>query len=240
MMMIGKWRLIFVFLLINSSLFSQIQAGRIVYERKTNLMKRFKENNSSRWLSDKNKIKVDQFELYFNDTMSVFRPLDVEGKDEMSWATNKNSVQQNLLRNERLSLYSVWGDPLYVKDTLNTRVWKITESTRKIGKYECRKAMWEVNDSIRIYAWYTDEIIPSVGPETFYGLPGAILGVASEDGGVIYFAKTVEVMQPDFTKLELKQGKNKTLNTEEGFKLLEKQFGNRPGSRDLLLDMFMW
>jgi GLPGLI family protein len=240
MMTLGKLKLFFLLMLIHGSVFSQIQSGRIVYERKTNLMKRFKESNSSRWLNEKNKIKIDQFELFFNDSMTVFRPMEVEGKDEMYWATNRNTVQQNLNQNERLSLYSVWGEDLYVKDTLNTRVWKMTESTRKIGKYECRKAMWEVNDSIRIYAWYADEIIPSVGPETFYGLPGAILGVASEDGGVIYFAKTVEVLQPDFTKLEIKQGRNKTMTTEEGFKLLEKQFGSRPGSKDLLLDMFMW
>lgn len=48
------------------------------------------------------------------------------------------------------------------------------------------------NDSTKIYAWYTDQLIPSTGPETFNGLPGTILGLATEDGGVVYFAKIIE------------------------------------------------
>ena len=39
---------------------------------------------------------------------------------------------------------------------------------------------------------YTDQILPSTGPETFNGLPGTILGLATEDGGVVYFAKKIE------------------------------------------------
>ena len=38
----------------------------------------------------------------------------------------------------------------------------------------------------------TPEIIPSIGPEGFDGLPGTILGLATEDGGVVYFAKIIE------------------------------------------------
>ena len=30
--------------------------------------------------------------------------------------------------------------------------------------------MVQKNDTTRIYAWYTDEILPSTGPETFNGL----------------------------------------------------------------------
>jgi len=158
----------------------------------------------------------------------------------MSWATNKNTVQQNLATNERISVYAIWGENMYVQDSLKKRTWKITESTRKIGKYECRKAFFQVNDTIRIYAWYTDEIIPSVGPETFNGLPGAILGLATEDGGVIYFAKSVEVLQPDFSKLLVKVGKNKVHTDLEAYAILEKQFGNKPGVASMIADIFMW
>lgn len=218
----------------------QITAGKITFERKTNLFKRFKDPNTQRWLGEKNKTKIDQFELYFNDTISVFLPVEASEKDELTWATNRNTIYQNLKNQSRLSILNVWGEGLYLKDSTVKRTWKITESKRTIGKYECRKAIWEVNDSTRIYAWFSDQIIPSVGPETFTGLPGAILGVATEDGGVIYFAKTVEIMTPDFSKLIPKTGKNKTETAAELRARLEKQFGSKPEMKSFIEDLFMW
>lgn len=217
----------------------QITAGKITFERKTNLLKRFKDPGTQRWLGE-NKTKVDKFDLYFNDSVSLFIPSEVYGKDDLSWTTNKNTTYQNFNQHSRYSILSVWGENLYVQDSTVKRTWKITESKRTIGKYECRKAIWEVNDSVRIYAWYSDEIIPSVGPETFTGLPGAILGVATEDGGVIYFAKTVEIMTPDLNALMPKMGKNKTSTVAELRSKLEKQFGSKPEMSGYIEDLFIW
>lgn len=217
-----------------------ITSGKITFERKTNLLKRFKDANTQRWLGENNKTKIDKFDLYFNDSLSLFMPSDQYAKDELSWATNKNTVYQNMHSRSRLSIMTVWGENLYVQDSTVRRTWKITDSKRTIGKYECRKAVWEPNDSTRIYAWYSDQIVPSVGPETFTGLPGAILGVATEDGGVIYFAKTVEAMTPDFEKLAPKTGKNKPSSQAELRTKLEKQFTSRPEMRGYIEDLFMW
>lgn len=219
---------------------AQITSGKIIYERKTNLLKKFKDPGTQRWLGEKNKSKTDLFELYFNDSVSVFRPVESTKEDELSWATNKNTVYQKLRENYRFSILNVWGESIYVQDSLRKRTWKITDSKRTIGKYECRKAIWEVNDSLRIYAWFSDQIIPSVGPETFTGLPGAILGVASEDGGIIYFAKSVEIMAPDFDKLAPKLGKSKPSTDAELRIKLEKQFGSKPELKSLIDDLFLW
>jgi GLPGLI family protein len=218
----------------------QITAGKIIFERKTNLFKKFTDEGTKQWLGEKNKIRIEQFELFFNDSVSLFRPIESDLKDELEWATSKNTVYQNLNSETRLSILSVWGENIYIQDSTIQRTWKMTESHRKIGKYDCRKAIWEVNDSTRIYAWYADEIIPTVGPETFSGLPGAILGLATEDGGVIYFAKSVEVMQPDFTKLVPVVGKNKVYKTAEIRAKLEKDFGGKPWGKTLIRELFMW
>jgi len=220
--------------------YSQITAGKITFERKTNLLKRFKDPNMARWLGDKDKTKIDMFELYFNDTISVFLPTETAFKDDMSWATNKNTIYQNSKTNSRLSILSVWGENIYIQDSLVKRTWKITDSKRTIGKYECRKAIWEANDSTRLYAWYSEDIIPSVGPETFTGLPGAILGLATEDGGVIYFAKTVEVIKPEFDKIIPKTGKNKAVSAAEMRAKLEDKFGSKPEMKFYIEDLFMW
>lgn len=236
----SKSILIAYFLFICGGMFAQISFGKITYERKSNLFKRFKDEQTQRWIGEKNKTKIDQFELVFNDTMSVFKPMEMEFRDELSWATNKNSVQQNFHTGERISIYSVWGEGVYVKDSIKHRTWKITDSKRKICGYDCRKAIWEPNDSTRIYAWFSEEIMPPVGPETFTDLPGAILGLATEDGGVIYFAKKVEVVKLDLSKEQIKLGKNKAVSELETKEKLAKQFGSRPESKWFLEDLFLW
>ena len=114
----------------------------------------------------------------------------------MSWMTTKNSYLQNLNSKRQISILALFGQDVNVNDSLPERNWKVTDNKRTIAGYECRKAIYEKNDSTRIYAWYSPALIPSVGPEGFCGLPGTILGVASEDGGVIYFAKKVDVSLP--------------------------------------------
>jgi GLPGLI family protein len=220
---------------------AQILSGKITYERKTNLYKKFKSDDVKDWLKEQDKNKVDVFELYFNDTMSVFMPKESDLKEEMSWATSKNTVYQNLIRNTRLSIKDMWGEKFYVEDTLWKRTWKITDNKRNIAGYNCRKAIWQANDSTRIYAWYSDDLVPSVGPESFYGLPGTILGLATEDGGVIYFAKSVEVMNPPIEKLTPIKSRNKIYKTAEIKAKLEKDFGKRPWGKEMIMNMFgLW
>lgn len=220
--------------------FSQITSGKITYERKTNLMKKFTDERSKRWVNESNKNLIDVFELYFNDSMSVFLPVeDPNVKGMMAMATNKNTVVQNSKSKTRLSILSVWGDKAYIQDSLINRQWKITENKRKIGKYDCRKAIFQLNDTTRIYAWYSEEVVPSVGPETFRGLPGAILGLATEDGGVVYYAKKVEALTPEFDKITPKAPK-KTYTHEEFKTKITAEFGDKPWGKGIVEELFMW
>lgn len=219
---------------------AQISSGKIVFERKTNLYKKFKDDDVKDWLKEEDKNKVDIFELYFNDSLSVFKPQESDLKERMSWATSKNVVYENFNHNSRLSIKSVWGEELYVQDTLCNRKWKITDNKRMISGYSCRKAIWQQNDSTRIYAWYTDDIVPNIGPESFSGLPGAILGIATEDGGVIYFAKSIELSKPDVLMMQPKKGKNKIYTSAELKTKLEKDFGKNPWGKAMIRDLFIW
>lgn len=217
---------------------AQITSGKIVYERKTNLYKKFKDNDVKEWLKEEDKNKVDLFELYFNDSLSFFKPQDSDLKERLSWATNKNIVYQDFKTNNRLSIKKIWGEELYVEDTLYKRQWKITSSKRTICGYSCRKAIWQANDSTRIYAWYSDELTASTGPESFYGLPGVILGLATEDGGVIYFAKSVEVQKPEAALFIPKKGKNKIYTSAELKARLQKDFGKEKWGKVMIQETF--
>ncbi|MBK6835038.1 MAG: GLPGLI family protein [Bacteroidetes bacterium] len=217
---------------------AQINAGKIVYERKTNLYKKFKGDDVKEWLKESDKNKVDVFELYFNDSLSVFKPQESDLKEQMSWATSKNQVYQNSKTKQRVTIKTIWGEELIVQDSLYKRTWKITESTRKIAGYECRKAIWQANDSTRLYAWYCNEIEPSIGPESFIGLPGVILGLATEDGGVIYFAKSITVETPPTEKLLMKKTKSKIYASDELKKRLEKDFGKEKWGKSMIREHF--
>lgn len=221
-----------------ADLFAQYTSGKIVYERRTNLFKKFKEYKDEDWLKEEDKNKIDVFELYFNDSLSCFKPQESELKEKMSWATSKNTVYRNQVNEQVLNIKSIWGEKLYLKDTFLNRNWKITENMREIGGYNCRKAIWQADDSTRIYAWYCDEIIPSIGPETFGGLPGAILGLASEDGGIIYFAKTVELNRPEMAMLIPEKLKQKIYTTPELKTKLEKQFGDFKWGKRMIENTF--
>ena len=195
---------ILVVVLLSYTSFSQETSGRIVFERKTNLKKQMKGNSRmGNMITEENKIRIEEFELYFNDSLSAFLPIESDEVEEgyMSYMTTQNTIYQNINSKTFLAKLDLWGSEAFLRDTLSQRDWKITDSKRSISGYKCRKAMWQPNDSIRIYAWFSVDLVPSVGPEGFAGLPGTILGLATEDGGLIYFAKEVEIMEAPMAKL---------------------------------------
>jgi len=228
-----------------SNVFGQFTAnGKIEFQRRTNLEKKFKDNDSP-WMNKVNlkKPKIETFYLYFNDSSSVFLPSDVVDEDpRMSWITSKNKVYQNFKSDELLEIMSFWGSELVVGDTIKERVWKMTNKRRIIAGYDCRRAIWEANDSTTIYAWYAEEIMCSSGPETFNGLPGMILGLATEDGGVVYFAK--EVLKDNFdVEKRIPKVKEKDKLTEvEIRKAVTEQYGARKdfNVKEMLDEMFLW
>jgi GLPGLI family protein len=230
--------LLFFIMLTPICLLAQIRSGKITYERKTNLYKKYKGENMRRWIEESNKIKTDYFELNFNDSLAFFRPQESELKEDYSWATQKNTVYQNFKQNTRITIKSIWGEQVYLSDTLYTRKWKITYNKRNIGGYDCRKAIWQVNDSTRIYAWYADAINISTGPESFIGLPGAILGLATEDGGVVYFAKKIEIIKNDPRTLVLTKKVKKYYTPAELKLQLQKDYGKESWGKAMIKSTF--
>ncbi len=218
---------------------SQIKSGKITYERKTNLYKKFKNNGDVKeWLKEEDKNKLDVFELYFNDSLSVFKPQESDLVERMSWSTNKNSVYQNRQTNKRLTIKTIWGERFLLDDSIKISKWKITENKRNICGYQCRKAILNVNDTTRLYAWFCSELNATIGPESLGGLPGVILGLATEDGGVIYFAKTVEIIKPTLEVLLPKKSKEKLYKTAELKAQITKDFGKEKWGKMMIYNQF--
>jgi GLPGLI family protein len=217
----------------------QITHGVILFERKTNLLKKYDSPESQRWLRGE-KVKIDRFNLHFSPDKSIFLPIESVVPSKADWATSKNTVIQDFQNSERVSIYNLFGESKVVKDNIVERNWKITERKRNIAGYSCRRAIWNKNDSTRIYAWYTDQLIPSTGPETFNGLPGTILGLATEDGGVVYFARLVQEKYQNVEEL-ISDIKIKNFSTEKELKdeLIKKSKSN-PWMGRVVNYLFEW
>ena len=222
-----------------------IRSGEIVFEKRTNLEKRFegtevRGGRSNDWIKEP---KIDEYVLYFNDSSSVFQPILPEiGDDDREWATMKNTSYQNFNSNILEREFSFYGSKFYLKDSLRKREWIITGNVRTIAGFKTKQALWVANDSTNIYAWYSEQILPSVGPESFNGLPGAILGLALEDGGVVYFAKEVKTLSKKSFVNEMPKGKEKDYYTNDRLKAyVVELFSNRGGSGGRILDdIFVW
>ncbi|MDD3772448.1 MAG: GLPGLI family protein [Weeksellaceae bacterium] len=97
--------------------------------------------------------------------------------------------QKNFKSNELLSYESIYGEKeLYlIKEELPEFEWQIANETKEILGYKTQKATTEFRGR-KYEIWFAPEINLHDGPWKFYGLPGLILEVKSEDGFIEFLA----------------------------------------------------
>jgi GLPGLI family protein len=220
---------------------AQHTEGRIVFERRTNLEKKFKDQKFGRKeINEDNKIKIEFFELLFKDSLGVFKPIENNAQDDFAWATMRNSCFYNIQNSNKLLLMNVMGKDLFVTDSLNKIQWKVTESTRKIAGLDCYRSVWDKNDSTRIYAWFTIDIPVSMGPEGIEGLPGMILGLATEDGSIIYFAKEVRFINVNHDSLVYSDKIKEVYTKQQLNDKFSKEASSSPFAKRIFDEIFRW
>ncbi len=92
------------------------------------------------------------------------------GEDENDWYNDFTTGQTYIQK-------SKWGSHFNLRDSIQNMHWKISNESRVIAGFNCRKAVGKILDSVYVFAFYTDEITISGGPNSINGLPGMILGV---------------------------------------------------------------
>ena len=175
-----------------------ITYGRIEYEKRTNQHSLLEEENIwEEMMKDMYpKFAVTYFDLVFDSTRSLYKT----GRDPenrmihwgISYITNtfyRDNDKQTFVHQK-----NIFGSEFLISDSLQPMDWKITNEPRTIAGFECRKAVARLNDSVVVIAFYTDEIIPSSGPESFGGLPGMILGLAIPRMHTTWYATKVELV----------------------------------------------
>lgn len=202
-------RSIIVFFLLGLFLHSSGQTqflfqGKIEYERKINVHRQFDVLETDTWykeyLSKLQKFHTTYFDLYFSETKTIFKPGKETDDIKMRfWGlgpSKDNIVVNDISRNEVRSRKNVFEETYLLQDSATKLQWRISDEMRTIAGFECRKAIAKICDSVYVVAFYTDEIAVSGGPESFYGLPGMILGLAIPRLYTTWFATKIELITP--------------------------------------------
>jgi GLPGLI family protein len=189
--------LLLVCLLTGNLLFAQrtkfVTAGTIDFEKRVNVFASSLQeigrapNNLQAQMLEQYKRTQPQFKVLkstflFNGNKTLYKPVpspeNTTSLFENPMAKQFNIVYTDLSTSSRVAQKVIYGDQILLKDSLNKIKWKITDETRDIAGYPCRRANALILDSVYVVAFYTDKIRIKGGPESFAGLPGMILEVA--------------------------------------------------------------
>ncbi len=172
---------------------------KIEYEKVVYVRQHYKEMFSEWYEQFKNMIPekvVNQYEFVGDTTQSLFREIKEAVLPPNTWyeeVANKNVVYNNYANLKTITQKPVAEETFLVEDSLLNIRWKFTNDIRTIAGYDCRKAIGFVDDTLAIFAFYTDELLVRGGPESVHGLPGMILGVGVPRLHTTWFATKVEV-----------------------------------------------
>jgi len=194
--------------------------GRIEFERKENMYARL---DDEEWLTADTKenikknlqqFKTTYFDLRFNGNKTLYQPgreaEPYKGMFSLAAAEN-NTVLNDLDKQLSITEKNIFEDKFLVQDSVRSIEWKITNETRMIAGFQCRRANAIILDSIYVVAFYTDAIPTSGGPESFTGLPGMILGIALPHEHITWFATKVYAEPvPETTFVAPTRGKKTT------------------------------
>lgn len=195
-----------------------ISSGRIEFEKRSNQFSYYdQEEEENSWVIEMKKafpkMVSETYVMDFNEEKTVYKMLKEDPKGKYVWGRkpSESDVTVKDMRNGQIALQrDIFEQTYLVKDSLKNYKWRMTNETRTIAGFECRKAVTIISDSVYIVAFYTEEITVSSGPESFGGLPGMILGLAVPRLQMTWFATKVELKEPTATALAPKQ-KGKTV-----------------------------
>lgn len=163
---------------------------------------------------------ITNFTLFFNDEYSLYLPTkNTMNNAQISLLTTKNIVYSDLKNNTFVAKKNALGGTYIINDTIRKIQWKITSETREIDGFNCRRANAIIMDSVYVVAFYTDQIVPKTGPESFTGLPGMVLGIVLPHEHITWFATKVFVKQISNEEFKPPSG-GKSVNNEKFLHIL--------------------
>ncbi len=128
------------------------------------------------------------------------------------------------------------GRTFLIKEDRPEYAWRLTGQQSEYLGYACQQAVTEV-DSTTVEAWFAPEIPVSVGPDSFGGLPGAILVLTSDrEARATWSATHVSLEPPDEAELQAPD-KGRRVTREEFENIVEEkteEMDNRGGGNFMI------
>lgn len=138
---------------------------------------------------------VADFLLSFDDSSSYYRPVNPNYKrtTDLDNAASYNEIYTSQRERTFIAKKNLWGQNFLESDSCRKINWRVTDEIKNIAGFLCRRANALIMDSIYIVAFYCVQIVPSIGPESFTGLPGAILGIYMPHEHISWEAKSLSL-----------------------------------------------
>lgn len=175
------------------------------------------------------------------------------GRMVFRFGTGSGDLYKNLAQSKSIQTSEIGGKNFLIVDSIKQSPWKLGTETKQILGYTCHRATRTITmnsptrriimagngggevtkDStvpapkareVEVVAWFADEILSPVGPESYGQLPGVILQLDVDNGATVYNAteikKTVDMK-------ELKEPKKgKTVTRQEFTKMMTEMMSN--------------
>jgi GLPGLI family protein len=166
---------------------------------------------------------------------------------------NGGTYYKNIVDKTYKNQYDLYGKLFLVEDELQEIEWQMSDEVKTIGKYTCFKAtatikqfslpkklslgqqpneetFEDLTKDRQVTAWYTLDIPVGHGPDMYWGLPGLILEIKTEN--TILLCSKIELIRDELSINPPKKGKK--VNQEAYDEIMEKktkevreQFRNR-------------
>ncbi|MEY4702424.1 MAG: hypothetical protein RIR96_321, partial [Bacteroidota bacterium] len=138
-----------------------VESGEIEFEVKTNLKKSIGNSAWGEMMKDKlPNFKTSYYTFKFDNNKSLYQFNRWENKEalnEMFRQSDEKSVWY-IDHNEGRYIMNkdVFGSAFQIKDSIYKIDWKLSNESRIIAGYNCRKAVGKIMDSVYVFAFYTD------------------------------------------------------------------------------------
>lgn len=229
-----KLSLFTVGLILSSSLLAQKKEGIIIYERKQNM---------HRSVSEEMRTMIPEFRaskhmLLFTEQQSLYKTMPKEEAPDPF--NNRSGMAINLGggnsetylhfgQNKKLAATDLFGDAYLIHDTIRKYNWMLSEETKTIAGYVCKKATTSYKafrsgarvvstlsaepprqEDLEVVAWYAVEFTSPAGPENYTGLPGVIMELDIDKGATVFMAETFRQLENISQLKEPKKGRKVT------------------------------
>lgn len=232
-----KLSLFTIGLILSSSLFAQKNQGVVIYERKQNM---------HRSVIEEMRAMIPEFRsskhmLLFTEQHSLYK---IMPKDEAPDPFNNRSgmainlgggtseTYLNFGQNKKLTATDLFGNAYLIQDTIRKYDWKLTDETKTIAGYVCKKATTNYKafrsvarimnplsnvspeppkqEDMLVIAWYALELSSPAGPENYSGLPGVIMELDFDNGATVFLAEEYRKLDNISQLKEPKKGRKVT------------------------------